>query len=288
MVVVAERLQRVAVVCIAVCILAACGRAVPASYVEQASGIRFLLIPPGRFVMGSPVTEPGHRPDEQQHEVVLRHPFFLSATEVTQQQWTSVMGYNPSHFTVAGMSAPVEQVTWYEAQEFVRRLNALNHALNQGTFRLPTEAEWEYACRAGTKTVYNYGNQASWRLANFDGRYPLAGQPAGAYRARTVAVAGFRPNAWGLYDMHGNVWEWCDDEYCPYPATPVEDPRQRCASAFKVIRGGSWYFDAASSRTASRYTHQPQLHGFSIGFRVVREAGPGGPVRASWAGSAAR
>jgi len=202
--------------------------------------------------MGSPATEKGHRGDETLHGVTLTKPFYMSATEVTQEQWAAVMGSNPSHFQRRNL--PVESVTWFEAQEFLRRLNASN----EGHFRLPTEAEWEYACRAGSTGSYSFGEHLSASVANCDGRAPKP-------------VASFPANAWGLYDMHGNVWEWCADEYCPYSSSEVTDPFQVCGSPYKVIRGGSWYCGADSARSALRYTHEPRLRGFSIGFRVVRE-----------------
>ncbi len=138
-------------------------------------------------------------------------------------------GPNPSTFV--DPAAPVEQVTWHEVQTFLARI----HARGGGRFRLSTEAEWEYACRAGTTTPYAFGARLSTSQANYDGRY----------RESTVPVRSFPPNAWGLYDMHGNVWEWCATEYCPYPA-------EACGSKFKVIRGGSWYFGADSGRSAPR------------------------------------
>jgi sulfatase modifying factor 1 len=154
-------------------------------------------------------------------------------------------------------------------QQFLRRLNRGGTA----TFRLPTEAEWEYACRAGTQTIYSVGDHLSPGAANYDSRYPLPGESSGrSFRNATVRVGSFPPNRWGLYDMHGNVWEWCADEYCPYPSGAVTDPVNRCGSRFKVIRGGSWYFGADSARSASRYTHEPHLRGYSIGFRVAMEA----------------
>jgi formylglycine-generating enzyme required for sulfatase activity len=207
--------------------------------------MKLLLIPAGRFQMGSP---------ESRHPVTISRPFYIGTTEVTQAQWTAVMGYNHSQLRAAGPNAPVETVSWFEVQEFLRRLNRLG----EGHFRLPTEAEWEYACRAGTDSPYAFGQHLTTRQANFDGR-------------GTMPVASFPPNAWGLYDMHGNVWEWCGDEVCPYPSGAVTDPVQQCGSRFKPIRGGSWYFGADSARSALRYTHEPQLSGFSIGFRVVRD-----------------
>lgn len=207
----------------------------------------FVRIPAGEFVMGS-----RERPDETPHRVIISRPFLMSATEVTQAEWLRVMGSNPSNFR--DPRRPVERVSWNEVQEFLRRLNARSRF----HYRLPTEAEWEYACRAGTKTEYAFGDRISKQQANFDG-------------SRTMRAGSFPPNRWGLYDMHGNVWEWCADEYCPYPSGTVRDPVNRCGSKFKVIRGGSFYFGADSARSALRYTHEPQLRGFSIGFRLVRD-----------------
>jgi len=237
----------------------------PHTYRETHTGMTFVQIAPGEFEMGSPPSEPGHRPDEELHRVRLTHPFFMAVTEVTQRQWTSLMHRNPS--ALRNPAAPVEQVTWFEAQAFLRSLNALH----EGTFRLPTEAEWEYACRAGTRTAYAFGPTLSTDDANYDGRYTLPGQSAGRYRAHTIAAGSLRANAWGLYDMHGNVWEWCEDDACDRPPHQYADPVGRCGSRLKVIRGGSWYFNADSARSALRYTHEPHMRGFSIGFRVVRE-----------------
>ena len=228
------------------------------TWTEPLTGMAFVMIPAGAFEMGSRDTEPGRQDDEVLHHVTIPKAFWMGATEVTQAQWIKVMGSNPSTFVNA--EAPVEQVTYHDVQAFLARLNARGN----GRFRLPTEAEWEYACRAGTATPYAFGAAITTDQANYDGRYPLPGQAPGVFRETTVPVRSFAPNAWGLYDMHGNVWEWCATEYCPYPA-------EACGSRFKVIRGGSWYFGADSARSALRYTHEPQLRGFSIGFRVVRE-----------------
>lgn len=214
---------------------------------DREAAIHFVAIPAGTFTMGGTA-----RPDERPHRVTLS-AFAISDTEVTQEQWRLIMGTSPGHFH--GANLPVESVTWNEVQEFLRRLGTRLG----GRYRLPTEAEWEYACRAGTATEYAFGDALTTKQASFDARQPMP-------------VKSFAPNAWGLYDMHGNVWEWCADEYCPYPAADVKDPFQRCGSKLKVIRGGSWYFGADSARSALRYTHEPQLRGFSIGFRVVREA----------------
>jgi formylglycine-generating enzyme required for sulfatase activity len=243
---------RAAISLAAILLTAAC-RDAPHTFQESRTGLRFVLIPAGRFEMGSPATEKGHRDDETLHYVTLTKPFYMLATEVTQEQWMAIMGSNPSHFH--GRNLPVESVTWFDVQEFLRRINAST----DGHFRLPTEAEWEYACRAGSTGSYSFGEQLSASVANYDGQ-------------ATKPVASFPANVWGLYDMHGNVWEWCLDEYCPYPSSAVSDPVEACGSPYKVIRGGSWYFGADSARSALRYTHEPRLRGFSIGFRVVRES----------------
>jgi formylglycine-generating enzyme required for sulfatase activity len=237
-------------------------------YVEPRTGLRFVRIDAGEFTMGSPASEIGHRPDETEHRVRITRAFFMSTTEVTQRQWSAIMGTAPSHFR-GDPDAPVEQVTWYDTREFIRRLNETADR----RFRLPTEAEWEYACLAGSTSAYNVGDSLSSAHANYDARYPSPGQPIGTFRGRTTRVASYAPNAWGLYDMHGNVWEWCEDEYCPYPPSMSVNPRGRCGSPFRVIRGGSWYFNADSARSALRYTHEPHLKGFSIGFRIVCDVG---------------
>jgi formylglycine-generating enzyme len=218
----------------------------PQTWTEPFTGIEFVPIPRGEFTMGSQPGEVNRQDDEVPHRVVIAKPFYMAATEVTQAQWMKVMGANPSNFP--NPNAPVERITWHDVQLFLQKLNARGN----GRFRLPTEEEWEYACRAGTTTAYAFGNELKKSQANYDG-------------PSTVAVKSFTPNAWGLYDMHGNVWEWCATEYCPYPAAA-------CGSKFKVIRGGSWHFGADSARSALRYTHEPHLRGFSIGFRLVRDA----------------
>jgi formylglycine-generating enzyme required for sulfatase activity len=242
-----------------------------AAWVEPVTGMEFVLVPAGRFVMGSPPGEIGREAQERPHEVVITRPFHLGRFEVTRRQWRRVMGEDASHFTDT-LDAPVERVTWIEAHEFLRRLEARSPG---SRFRLPTEAEWEYACRAGTTTAYGTGDALSLAQANV-----LSSDTAGGARGRTTRVGSYAPNAWGLFDMHGNVWEWTADEHCPYPEAAVTDPRGRCGAALKVIRGGSWYFGADSARCALRYTHRPQDRGFSLGFRVVREppvGGQGGP-----------
>ena len=230
----------------------------PEIYREPATGMSFVEIPAGTFQMGSPPPEKDREAGEVRHTVTLSRAFFLGRNEVTQAQWKKVMGSSPSHF--AGDDLPVENVSWNEIQEFLARLEKLAPG---NRFRLPTEAEWEYACRAGTTTTFAFGDQLTPREANID-------ENPGA-RHQTLPVGSFPPNAWGLFDLHGNVWEWCADEPCAYPEKPEVDPFRACGSPLKTIRGGSWLYGADSARCALRYTHAPQDRGPSLGFRVVRE-----------------
>jgi sulfatase modifying factor 1 len=255
-----------------------------ATWIEPVTGMEFVRVPAGRFRMGSPPAEPGHEAWEVAHEVVIARAFAIGRTEVTQGQWERVMGSNPSRFADGGPRFPVEQVDWYEVHEFLSRLERLAPG---SRFRLPTEAEWEYACRAGTTSAYSTGARLSTDQANYDGRYPLPGQDVGRYLGRPAPVASYPANDWGLFDLHGNVWEWCEDDFCPYGAEGEVDPLRRCDSGRKVIRGGSWTFNADSARSAVRYSHRPQDRGPSLGFRVVREPLPAalGPSAAPVAGA---
>jgi formylglycine-generating enzyme required for sulfatase activity len=235
----------------------------PPSVTDEASGMRLVWIPPGEFDMGTPPGAPGRQIDERLHRVRLTRGFWLGSTEVTQREWTRVMGRNPSRFSRCGPDCPVENVRWYDVRDFLARLNARS----PGGFRLPTEAEWEYACRAGNGSgePYSTGSTLPSTAANFD-------------RRSTVRVGSYPPNAWGLFDMHGNVWEWCADWYGPYEAPPsgeaVRDPAGPERGEKRVIRGGSFYFGADSCRCALRYTHRPGDRGPSLGFRVARDASP--------------
>ena len=229
--------------------------------------MELVLVPAGSFVMGSPPGETGREPIEAAHEVRLSRAFYLGRHEVTQAQWHRLLGTRPSWFGDCGDGCPVERVSFHDAQRFVSRLSESSGE----RFRLPTEAEWEYACRAGGTTPFHTGENLTSDQANYDARGPYPGFPAGEFRGRPSPVGSFPPNAWGLHDMHGNVWEWTDDWHCPYPPGPATDPRGRCSTELRVIRGGSWAFDANSARCALRYTHRPQDSGFSIGFRVVRD-----------------
>jgi formylglycine-generating enzyme required for sulfatase activity len=243
-------------------LLAGCGS--PRQWTEPTTGMRLVRLPAGSFMMGSPATELGREAEETPHPVRVR-AFDLGVTEVTQGQWRRVMGSNPSWFATCGDDCPVEKVSWNDVQVFLGKLRASTGK----PFRLPTEAEWEYACRAGTSTPFSTGESLTTAQANYDGEGPYAGAPPGEFRRRTTPVASFAPNGFGLYDMHGNVWEWTSDWHCPYPVGDDSGAAGKCQTEYKVIRGGSFYFDASSARCALRYTHRPQDSGLSVGFRVA-------------------
>ncbi|MCP4109251.1 MAG: formylglycine-generating enzyme family protein [Desulfobacteraceae bacterium] len=232
---------------------------------ENSLGMEFVYIPPGSFEMGSPEDELERYDDEMLHRVTLTRGFYMQTTQVTQGQWKAIMGDNPSRFKEGGDTCPVEQVSWDDVQEFIRKLN-----LKEGkTYRLPTEAEWEYSCRAGTETPFYTGKCLSTDQANYDGDYPYADCPKGIYRKKTMPVASFDPNPWGLYDMHGNVWEWCQDWYGDYPADAVTDPGGPSDGSYRVLRGGSWIGIAGRCRSGCRSRNSPGERDDSDGFRLV-------------------
>lgn len=233
---------------------------------DAASGIELVLVRPGAFMMGSPETEAEREPQERQHRVTLTRSFYLGVTEVTQGQWRTIMGTNPSHFLTCGDDCPVERVSLHDVEAFLGRLNKASG----GGFRLPTEAEWEYACRAGGGQPFGHRATLGGGDANIDGRYPYRATVLQASKG-TLPVGRFPPNPWGLLDMSGNVWEWTADAHCPYETGNVTDPIGTCESPYRVIRGGSWKFDGNSARCALRYTHRPQDRGYSLGFRVARD-----------------
>jgi formylglycine-generating enzyme required for sulfatase activity len=239
-------------------------------WVEPVTGMRFVLLPSGTFTMGSPDSQRWREPQETAHEVTISRRIFLGVHEVTQEQWHAVMGTRPGWFDGRAPRLPIENITWFEVQQFLARLGERSDG---SQFRLPTEAEWEFACRAGTTTPYGIGAELTTADANIDPRAPDDASP-GERDGGTRSVGSYRPNAWGLYDMHGNVWEWTADAHCPYQPGPLTDPRAICRSPLEVIRGGSWRFRADSARCALRYTHAPADRGYSLGFRIVREARP--------------
>jgi formylglycine-generating enzyme required for sulfatase activity len=257
-------------------------------------GMKFVLIPPGTFLMGSPPEEEGRLIDEGPvHEVEITQPYYLGVYQVTQAEYERVMGMNPSWFSSSGQGKdqvkgqdtrrfPVEFVSWEDAVEFCRKLSEMPEEKKHGrTYRLPTEAEWEYSCRGGasdSKPFYFKDGPTSWlssTQANFEGNYPYGGAAKGPYLARPTPVGSYQPNAFGLFDMHGNVWEWCadwfDNKY--YEKSPKKDPQGPEKGKRRVLRGGSWSLIGWLCRAAYRTSLEPGNRGDFIGFRVLLFAG---------------
>jgi sulfatase modifying factor 1 len=260
-------------------------------------------IPPGTFSMGSPPDEPARFVWEgPQTEVTISRGFWMGKYEVTQGEYLEVVGNNPSYFRngttpdyttgTAGpvtneLQHPVERVSWIDATNYCALLTERERfggRLPEGyEYRLPTEAQWEYACRAGTTTAFHYGGALRSGMANFNGHfeYPPCGgdeycyNPSGIHLGRTVEVGSYAPNAWGLYDMHGNVWEWCMDWYAgSLPGGSVTDPTGPTTGSSRVFRGGSYYYDANHCRSALRFWSAPGYRGGYLGFRVALVAVP--------------
>jgi len=229
------------------------------SYTERAANIEMVSIPAGAFDMGS---NNGGADEKPVHRVYV-DGFYMGKYEVTQGQWQAVMGNNPSRFE--GDNLPMEQVSWDDCQEFIRKLNSMTGK----QYRLPTEAEWEYACRAGTTTAFSWGNSISTNQANYDGNYTYGGGSKGVYREKTMPVGSFGANPWGLYDMHGNVWEWCQDWYGSYSSGDERNPTGASGGASRVNRGGSWFSSPRFLRSAIR-TYGPGYRDNDLGFRLVR------------------
>jgi formylglycine-generating enzyme required for sulfatase activity len=253
---------------------------------ENSIGINFKVIPPGDFMMGSPKSEPGHKSDEKLHKVIISRPFYISTKEITQGQWYRLMEYNPSSKTHICAGCPVESVSWNEAQKFIEKLNR-----REGTdsYRLPTEAEWEYACRAGTKTAFYTGpvtstdcshdkalDKAGWYCGNSGMKNPY-------YNLRHQQTGLKQPNKFGLYDMHGNVMEWCldstywDNTFSRTANASMEtykdgvtDPLGRKGDK-KILRGGSFVHSAEMARAAKRFFFGPKVKRNYIGLRLVKE-----------------
>ena len=236
-------------------------------------GMEFSWIPSGSFEMGSPSSEEQRGSDEgPQRIVTIARGFWIGRYEVTQGQFEAVMGTNPSFFKNCGRDCPVELVSWHDAKEFISRLNARNDGF---VYSLPSEAEWEYAARAGTTTAFAFGNSLSSTQANFNGNYPYGNAPEGPVFGRTIKVGSYRPNAWGLYDMHGNVWEWVEDIYQDsYTGLQTDGSANtsRGDSSRRVLRGGAWDRHGSFSRSAFRGKPNPTFRSNYYGFRVVARA----------------
>jgi formylglycine-generating enzyme required for sulfatase activity len=237
--------------------------------ITNSIGMKLVLIPKGTFMMGSPIEEEGAENDEEQHQVTIGKDYYLGVTEVTQGQYEKVMGTNPSYFQKRVIRKsdssmyPVEQVSWEDAVEFCKKLSDLPEEKKAGrVYRVPTEAEWEYACRAGSKAAYSFGANSKTL-----GDYAWFGENSGG---QIHPVGEKKANAWGLYDMHGNVWEWCSDWYGVYPKGSVSDPSGPSEGSIRVIRGGGWDDGAAFCRSADRGGRGPSDRNDDRGgFRVA-------------------
>ncbi len=224
-------------------------------------------LPADTFTMGSPPHESGRAAAEGPAHTVRLSAFWMGATEVTQGLWQAVMGANPSHFERCGADCPVEQVSWDACQQFIQ---ALNRRITAFEFSLPSEAQWEYACRAGAAGAFAGGGCISTDTANFNGRKPYPQCSGGPFLRKTVSVKSYAPNAWGLYDLHGNVWEWCQDSYVagaydrPAPTDPIVSGNSR-----RVFRGGGWLGAAADCRCAARNGERPAAAYATLGLRLA-------------------
>ncbi len=230
---------------------------------------RMIYLPSGTFMMGSPPSEKGRYKDEALHKVGLTKGFYIGATEITQGQWLQIMGGNPSRFGAQHEDHPVDLVSWDDCQEFIMRLSRKEKSLK---YRLPTEAEWEYASRAGSREAFTNG-AISQVKCGLDPNLDKVGWYCGNTKEDTPQpVAQKEPNAWGLYDMHGNAWEWCQDWYEESYSGSHIDPEGPASGASKVFRGGGWGLAARSCRSAFRDHYASDLKCKFLGFRLVREA----------------
>ena len=225
----------------------------------------FRWMRPATFMMGSPEDEPERYEGEKQHLVTLTQGFWLSDSVCTQALWQAVMGGNPSRFQ-DNINNPAENVSWDDVQRFIEHLNQSQPGL---WARLPTEAEWEYACRAGTSTPFSLGDNITTEQVNYYGNYPYAGAAKGEFREKTVPVKSLPANRWGLYEIHGNVWEWCADWYGDYESESVVDPTGPGNGSDRVLRGGSWMYGASDMRSANRGVSTPDGRHGSFGFRLA-------------------
>jgi formylglycine-generating enzyme required for sulfatase activity len=232
-------------------------------------------VEPGEFLMGSPENEQYRRHWENQHKVTITQGFWMGTHEVTQKDWVEMGMENKSYFK--GEQRPVGKVSWEDAVAFCEKLNhkfAINKTLPEGyLFRLPTEAEWEFCCRAGTTTASAFGDAMSSEQANFDGRSPLGNAPKGVNRKQPMPVGSYPPNAWGFYDMHGNMWEWCMDPWQNLPTGSMHNPLPLASvadSRYRVAKGGSWYVKGWECRSTSRSALKPSIrYNTGIGLRVT-------------------
>jgi formylglycine-generating enzyme required for sulfatase activity len=267
-------------ICAAVVVLIAIGPpSARAEAVVNSVGMAFVRIPAGMFVMGSPVEEANRGISEVQHPVTISKPFYLQTSEVTVGQWRAVMGTRWIGRKRGSTDMPVVKVSWHDCVKFIDRLGQMTG----DRYALPTEAQWEYAARAGSRSAYFWGNQIACddaMVANNPMKYDAcvaAHRSAGLAVGQPAPVKRYPPNPWGLYDMHGNVWEWCQDRFDRYQTVSVVDPRQTEGGQDRVRRGGSWFGPGYSARSANRAFAHPMSRLQNTGFRLVMIA-PDGTV----------
>lgn len=243
------------------------------SFTDPITGMGFIGVKAGTFMMGSPEKDIDRFMNEFPHEVKLTKDYYLGKYEVTQREWQMIMGKNPSYFKNCGENCPVENVSWDKVQEFIRRLNERAKARGErGRYRLPTEAEWEYAARAGSKTPFSFGENIITSQVNYNGNEPYNGGRKGEYRVKTVEACSLQGNAWGFHEMHGNVWEWVSDVYVNYPEKSVTDPNAQSGSSRRVARGCGWDDYAGYCRSAFRGRLKPNSRDNDLGFRLARSS----------------
>ena len=228
---------------------------------------RFRWIEAGQFIMGSPENEAGRYYDEDLHPVTLTQGFWLADTAVSQALWKAVTGKNPASFKGEGDNRPVENVSWEDATAFIKQLQK---EPSLALLRLPYEAEWEYACRAGTQTPFSFGENITPKQVNYNGSYPYADGEKGLYRRKTVELKSLPPNSWGLYEMHGNVWEWCQDFWQEHLGKQAAtNPKGVKTGSYRVLRGGSWFDGGRNVRSAYRIPDSPDNRYDNLGFRLL-------------------
>ena len=253
-------------------------RLASAKYFREALGNNVFLdmvsIPSGSFQMGAAKDEAGTSSDEYPQHLVTIAPFYMGGFAITQEEWSEIAALpkinhdlNPDPANFKGANRPVEQISWFEAVEFCDRLTQKTGK----PYRLPSEAEWEYACRAGNTTPFHFGETISTDVANYDGNHTYGSGKKGQYREQTTDVGSFSPNAFGLYDMHGNVWEWCSDRWHDsYQSAPINGSVWETGdSEYRLRRGGSWHSYSLICRSANRVRLMPEYRDNGIGFRVV-------------------
>ena len=272
-----RRFDTLVVLCLGLAVIAGGGCSRPSKHLTLGLGkgvtMKLVRIPAGTFLMGSPDNERGRSDgDGPQRHVVITRPFYMSIHEVTQEQYEAATGGNPSHFR-RGSTDPVDGVSWDDAVTFCE---TLSRGMTK-TIRLPTEVEWEYACRAGTRTAYSWGNSWKQGVCNAENHPKGRNNNVPEFRRRglpvdsTMPVGTFKPNAWGLYDMHGNLWEWCSDWKGSYADADTRDPEGPSSGEYRVLRGGAWICVPRGCRSSCRYGLPGEWGYDFVGFRVVVE-----------------